>query len=103
MRHAGKFGQFATPLAATNDPLFWPTHSAWGRFWAFVRVAPEYLESFDYKWDNSSTDDCENMFNYHDKLPFKKVTHKLKAEAMCLSAAHCLVLSIPSWPREPRN
>ena len=29
------------PLASNNDPIFWVTHAVWGRFWHYIRLAPE--------------------------------------------------------------
>lgn len=67
--HPGKMGQYGTPLAATNDPLFWPTHSSWGRLWAFVRLSPEF-DTFNSSWTNEAPN-CQGMYELHDTLPFK--------------------------------
>lgn len=67
--HPGKMGQYGTPLAATNDPLFWPTHSSWGRLWAYVRLSPDF-NTFNNSWQNESPN-CQGMYELHDTLPFK--------------------------------
>ena len=67
--HPGKLGQYATPLAATNDPIFWPTHSSWGRLWAYVRLDPAF-SAFNHSWTNVHPD-CQGMYEYKDTLPFK--------------------------------
>jgi len=36
--HPGKVAQFATPQAATNDPLFWVTHSTYLPLWDYMRA-----------------------------------------------------------------
>ena len=38
--HPAKVSPFATPLAATNDPLFWSSHSNWERVWHYVQLDP---------------------------------------------------------------
>jgi hypothetical protein len=45
--HPAKVSSFATPLAATNDPLFWASHSNWERVWHFVQLKPsvQYAKS----------------------------------------------------------
>jgi hypothetical protein len=38
--HPAKVAPYATPLAASNDPLFWVTHNAWERVWHYVQLHP---------------------------------------------------------------
>ena len=38
--HPAKVAPFATPLAASNDPVFWVTHNAWERLWHYVQLHP---------------------------------------------------------------
>ncbi|CAM9322146.1 unnamed protein product, partial [Heterosigma akashiwo] len=45
---AGQISAFATPLAATNDPLFLPVHTLHQKHWAALQLAAR--EGFDYAW-----------------------------------------------------
>ena len=45
--HPGRVSPFMTPLAATNDPLFWVAHASFERIWAAKRLLPEFKDSFD--------------------------------------------------------
>merc|ERR1719198_2011184 len=57
----------ATPLAATYDPVFWVTHNAYERVWAWKRAKPN--SAFSDLWhDNNST--CYGH-NLHDTLPWR--------------------------------
>ena len=67
--HPGALGQFATPLAATDDPLFWPLHAALERPWAFVRRAPE-AAGFNHSWPAAGGGGGCDGHGFHDVLPF---------------------------------
>jgi len=79
--HPGKLAQYATPLAANNDPIFWVSHAAWGRYWHFIRLAPSFATDFHNDWmdvtvksfmDNyQNQSNCESMLKEDDLLPFK--------------------------------
>lgn len=45
--HPGRVSPFMTPLAATNDPLFWVAHASFERIWAAKRLLPDFKDSFD--------------------------------------------------------
>merc|ERR1719198_2187440 len=62
----GKMAPFATPLAATYDPIFWPSHNAYERLWAWKRIHPDSAFSNLWKDDNST---CYGH-NLHDSLPW---------------------------------
>jgi hypothetical protein len=63
----GKLAAFASPLAATNDPIFWISHNSYERLWSWKRLHPD--NAFKTLWnDNNST--CYGH-NYHDLLPWK--------------------------------
>lgn len=64
--HPGRMSQFATPLAAPNDPIFWSLHTTFDRLWAFMRSGSSGQE-FSETW---SDDDSCSMHNYLDLLPF---------------------------------
>ena len=85
--HPGKMGQYATPLAANNDPIFWVSHAAWGRYWAMARLAPAFKENMDWTWETLSgdMDDCENSYEWHDLLPFTSFSNKDKSDVQLLS------------------
>ena len=62
----GKMAPFATPLAATYDPIFWPSHNTYERLWAWKRLHPDSAFSDLWKDDNST---CYGH-NLHDSLPW---------------------------------
>ena len=63
----GKMSPQATPLAATYDPIFWPSHNNYERLWAWKRLHPD--SAFSNLWkDDSST--CYGH-NLHDSLPWR--------------------------------
>merc|ERR1719198_2863292 len=62
----GKMAPFATPLAATYDPIFWPSHNAYERLWAWKRMHPDSAFSNLWKDDNST---CYGH-NIHDSHPW---------------------------------
>ena len=64
--HPGKMSQFATPLAAPNDPLFWSLHTTFDRLWAFMRSGTGPTE-FEEDWTD---DDSCSMHSWLDLLPF---------------------------------
>lgn len=66
--HPGKIAQMGTPLAGPNDPLFFPVHNAFERLWSFMRVSPAL--NISWEW-STGMDDCGDMMNYEDKVPFK--------------------------------
>lgn len=68
--HPGRMSQFATPLAATNDPLFWSTHAMFDRLWSFVRLSPTADGGeFDQTW---TSDGSCSMHGADDYLPFQQ-------------------------------
>lgn len=67
--HPGRMAQFATPLAATNDPMFWSLHNTFDRVWAFVRMDPTAAQPFNASW---ATDTSCSMHGQEDYLPFGK-------------------------------
>ena len=64
--HPGRMSQFATPLAAPNDPLFWSLHTTFDRLWAFMRAGTTDHE-FSEDWTD---DDSCSMHDYTNLLPF---------------------------------
>jgi hypothetical protein len=79
--HPGRLAQYATPLASNNDPIFWVSHAAWGRYWHFIRLAPTFSEDFHNDWldvtvkapynNFMNQSNCESMLKLDDLLPFK--------------------------------
>ena len=59
-----------TPLAATNDPLFWVAHGSFERVWSAKRLLPEFKHSFDQSWDYNGESECYGR-NYDDEVPFR--------------------------------
>ncbi|KAH8054378.1 carboxylic ester hydrolase [Aureococcus anophagefferens] len=65
--HPAKVAPYATPLAASNDPLFWVTHNAWERVWHYVQLHPstqygnalyaDSAERLKQYWDQSAQRD----------------------------------------------
>eukprot|EP00618_Florenciella_parvula_P017611 CAMPEP_0119466112 /NCGR_PEP_ID=MMETSP1344-20130328/921_1 /TAXON_ID=236787 /ORGANISM="Florenciella parvula, Strain CCMP2471" /LENGTH=725 /DNA_ID=CAMNT_0007498409 /DNA_START=17 /DNA_END=2194 /DNA_ORIENTATION=- len=72
--HPGKMSQFATPLAAPNDPTFWSLHTTFDRLWAFMRSGTGPTEDWEQDWTD---DDSCSMHNWLDLLPF----HDFQLEA----------------------
>lgn len=72
--HPGRISQFATPLAAPNDPIFWPIHTTFDRVWAFMRLDP--TKEFSGAWENEDPNACA-MHGYHDLLPFQGLVGNL--------------------------
>lgn len=71
--HPGDLGQFSSPLASPNDPIFWPIHVGFERYWSFARLAPSIRDAFNNTWDDYSHDrehTCRG-WNMTSKLPFK--------------------------------
>lgn len=109
--HPGFMGQYATPLASNNDPIFWVTHAVWGRFWHFIRLAPDYESSFHGDWTDpttkswmdgyTNTSDCENMLKYDDKLPFKGFTAQDETSGRHYSNHELYDLFAPNNPNLP--
>lgn len=79
--HPGKMGPYTTPLASTNDPLFWPSHLGVMRAWHAYALLPNTRSRALGQWDwgakahgwttnlnRSST--CYGR-NLHDVLPFR--------------------------------
>jgi hypothetical protein len=89
--HPGKLSPFATPLAATNDPIFWVSHAAWGRYWHYMRLNPTLKEDFHMEWTDPTVaswmdgdmavSDCEDMLKETDTLPFKGFTEDGDSDA----------------------
>lgn len=77
--HPGRISQFATPLAAPNDPLFWPIHTTFDRVWAFVRLDPD--KDFSGTWEDDDPGACA-MHGYHDILPFQGMIGNLSDDRM---------------------
>merc|ERR1711965_719465 len=64
--HPGKVSPYATPLASTNDPLFWASHLGVMRVWHALRLrAAHATTAADYDtWDwGPSTRDRKTVFN----------------------------------------
>ena len=110
--HPGKMAPYATPLAANNDPIFWVSHAAWGRYWHFVRLAPSFATDFHNDWMDPTTknfldhwqnvSNCENMLTLDDVLPFKGFTRDdAKGEAKPYSNRELLDLFSPNNPDLP--
>ena len=72
----GKMAPYATPLAATNDPIFWVSHSSYERIWAWARLRADHAEgqgaavnassSFHDSW-NTNNSTCAGH-NFHDTV-----------------------------------
>jgi len=74
----GKMAAFATPLAATNDPVFWISHNAYERIWAWMRLKPTRNKRWNDNWsDDNST--CSGH-NYHDSVPWKNFLNEGKKD-----------------------
>ena len=41
VNHPGRMGPYTTPLASTNDPLFWVVHANLDRVHAWMRANPD--------------------------------------------------------------
>lgn len=46
--HPASAASFTGPLAAPNDPLFWPSHSLYEKLWAYKRLDGSMNETWDY-------------------------------------------------------
>ena len=69
--HPGYLGQFASPLASPNDPIFWPIHVGFERYWSYLRLAPDSRAAFNNTWsDHTAGDGCRG-WNMSDPLPFR--------------------------------
>ena len=70
--HPGSAAAFTGPLAAPNDPLFWPSHAVADRVWAYKR-----LSGLDETWDYATSEDASHAipsgcwgYARDAKLPF---------------------------------
>lgn len=68
--HPGRVSPFMTPLAATNDPLFWATHASFEKIWAAKRLLPEFRDNFNQTWDHYGDSSCFGR-NWDDAVPFR--------------------------------
>lgn len=98
--HPGKVSSYATPLAATNDPLFWPSHLGVTRLWHALRLrraTPEHDATdpfFDWDW-GPSTETHPTVFNRSstcygrngdDVLPFRNFMNEQKRSSSSSAA-----------------
>lgn len=68
--HPGRVSPFMTPLAATNDPIFWVSHGSFEKIWAAKRLLPEYRSKFNETWDYFGESSCFGR-NWDDAVPFR--------------------------------
>ena len=71
----GKLAPMATPLAATNDPIFWPSHNFYEKIWSWLRLKGRAgTGKFSEKWEQQA-DACFGQ-DFHDPLPFRGFLHE---------------------------
>ena len=91
--HPGKVSPYATPLASTNDPLFWPSHLGVMRVWHALRLrhyGRETSAAYEaWDWGESTaarptifnrTSSCYGR-NVDDVLPFRDFMNEERREA----------------------
>ena len=66
----GKMAAFATPLAATNDPIFWVSHNSYERIWSWMRVRPDRRKRWGDSWSVDRNETCVGH-GYHDTVPWR--------------------------------
>ena len=66
----GKMAAFATPLAATNDPVFWVSHNSYERIWSWMRVRPDRRKRWGDSWSVDRNETCVGH-GYHDTVPWR--------------------------------
>ena len=71
----GQLSQMSSPLASSNDPMFWPIHAEFGRYLDYVRLEPLY-ENFNWTWDGEWLDVAHKSGiygpGYTEHLPFTR-------------------------------
>lgn len=56
----GRVSPYMTPLAASNDPLFWVTHASFEKLWAFKRLTDAAPNTADDEADAHALDDADD-------------------------------------------
>lgn len=85
--HPGKVSPYGTPLASTNDPLFWPSHLGVMRVWHALRLRDQHKSPAYATWDwgpgatvFNRTSSCYGR-NERDVLPFRHFMNEELREA----------------------
>ena len=71
----GQMSQMSSPLASSNDPLFWPIHAEFNRYLDYIRLEPLYND-FNWTWDGEWLVDAHEGGvygpGYTETLPFTR-------------------------------